>query len=102
VATKLIELADGVLVEIEVPPEQAQAISGGIADKVAGTFDKVGAQLKKLCAEMASDWKVVRDLKIDQVEVELGLSFEVGGNVYLARTTAAGNLAVRVSFKPTD
>ncbi len=38
-ATKLIELEDGTLVEIEVPGEQVQQISGGYADRVSATFD---------------------------------------------------------------
>ena len=39
-ATKLIQLDDDILVEIEVPPEQAQPISGGAADRVNATFDR--------------------------------------------------------------
>ena len=40
-ATKLIQLEDGTLVEVEVPGDQVQQISGGFADKVNATFDKI-------------------------------------------------------------
>lgn len=40
-ATKLIELEDGTLVEVEVPGNEVQPISGGFADKVGATFDKI-------------------------------------------------------------
>ena len=41
ITTKPIELEDGTLVEVEVPTNQAQQISGGFADKVEATFGKI-------------------------------------------------------------
>ena len=41
-ASKLIELEDGTLVEIEVPENRAQPISGGAAEKIKdATIDKI-------------------------------------------------------------
>ena len=39
--TRLIELKDGTLVEVEASADEPQLISGGIADKVDATFDKI-------------------------------------------------------------
>ena len=40
-ATKLIELEDGALIEVEVAEAEAQPISGGLAKKVSSTFAKI-------------------------------------------------------------
>jgi hypothetical protein len=46
--TKLIQLEDGTLVEVDVPADQARQISGGFADKVNSTFDKIQPLLVKI------------------------------------------------------
>jgi hypothetical protein len=40
-ASKLIQLEDGTFVEVELAPEEAQAIAGGTIKKVNSTFDKI-------------------------------------------------------------
>ncbi len=41
-ASKLIELEDGTLVEVEVPENKAKPISGGVADKIKdATIDRI-------------------------------------------------------------
>lgn len=55
-ATKLIQLEDGTLVEIEVPPDQAQQISGGFADKVSTTFEKIKPVLLRTCRPIVEVW----------------------------------------------
>jgi hypothetical protein len=59
-ATKLIELEDGTLVEVEVSPDKAQAISGGFADKVNQTFDKIRPILVRTCRPIAAAWKEIK------------------------------------------
>lgn len=39
--TKLIQLDDGILVEVAVLEDRAQPISGWFADKVSATFEKI-------------------------------------------------------------
>lgn len=40
-ATKLIELEDGTLIEVDVAGEQIEQTAGGMADKVNATLDKI-------------------------------------------------------------
>ena len=40
-ATKLIELEDGALLEIYVPGEQVEQISGGMSNKVNSSLNKI-------------------------------------------------------------
>jgi hypothetical protein len=100
-ATKLIQLEDGTLVEVEVPPEQAQQISGGFADRVNETFDKVRPILVNTCRPIAAAWKEIsKEMEIEQAEVQLGLSFEGEGNLYITKSKAGANLTVKLVLKP--
>ena len=100
-ATKLIELDDGTLVEIEVPGDQVQQISGGFADRVSSTFDKIQPILVKTCKPIAAAWKEInKEMNIEQAEVQLGLSFEGEGNLYITKSKANANLTVKLVLKP--
>ena len=102
-ATKLIQLEDGTLVEIEVSPDQAQQISGGFADKVGATVDKIQPVLVKTCRPIIAAWKEIsQEMHIEQAEVELGLSFEGEGNIYVTKSKAGANLVVKLVLKPRD
>jgi hypothetical protein len=101
VATKLIELEDGILVEVEVPPEQAQPISGGAADRVSATFDKIRPILVKTCRPIAAAWKEInQDMNIEQAEIQLAFNFEGEGNLYVTKSKASANLTVKLVLKP--
>ncbi len=98
--TKLIEL-DGVLIEVEVSPDQARQISGGLADKVGGTFGQIQPLLVRACHPIVAAWKEInQDMSIEQAEVELGLGFEGEGNVYVTKAKANANLTVKLTLKP--
>lgn len=101
--SKLIELEDGTLVEIETSPEQAQQISGGIADKVCTTFEKIQPVLMKICQPITAVWKEInKDMSIEQAEIELGLSFEGEGNLYVTKSKAGANLNIKLVLKPKE
>lgn len=99
-STKLIELEDGTLVEIEVPEDQAQQISGGFADKVSSSLEKIKPLLIRACKPVSEAWgELNTEVQIEQAEVELGLSFEGEGNVYVTRSKAAANLTIKLILK---
>ena len=101
VANKLIELEDGTLVEVEVPEDQAKQISGGFADRVSNTFDRIRPVLVKTCRPIAEAWQEInQDMEIEQAEVEIGLSFEGEGNLYVTKSKAGANLTVKLVLKP--
>lgn len=102
-ATKLIELEDGTLVEVEIPGEQIQQISGGIADRVSATFDKVKPLLVKTCRPIAAAWaELSEEMNIEQAEVQIGLSFEGEGNLYITKSKANANLTIKLILKPKN
>jgi len=101
-ATKLIELQDGMFVEVEVPEAQAQQISGGFAEKVGATFEeRVKPMLLKACKPIMEVWQELnREMHVEEAEVELGLSFEGEGNLYLAKSKAGAHVTVKLKLKP--
>ncbi|MDM8522865.1 CU044_2847 family protein [Desulfococcaceae bacterium HSG8] len=102
-AGKLIQLEDGTLVEVEVPEDQVQQISGGFADKVSATFDKIHPLLVRTCKPIAAAWKdLSQEMHIKQAEVQLGLSFEGEGNLYVTKSKAGANLTVKLVLKPGE
>lgn len=100
-ATTLIQLSDDILVEVDVREDQARPISGGLARRVAATIEKavpilveVGRSITEASATAFQRGSVY------QTEVELGLSFEGEGQLYIARSQAAANIVVRMSIRP--
>ncbi len=101
--TKLIRLDDDILVEVEVPPDQAQPISGGIADRVAASLEKIRPVLRSITYSLAADWRELSEkVRVDQAELEFGLSFEGEGNLYITKSKVAANLTVRMVLKPRE
>ncbi|HLG75103.1 MAG TPA: CU044_2847 family protein [Ktedonobacteraceae bacterium] len=97
---KLIELADGTLVEVEASENDVQQISGHFADKVGETFDVIKPVLLKACQPVAAAVQELRkEVEIEQVEVELALSFEGEGNIYITKTKLGANLTIKMTLK---
>jgi hypothetical protein len=94
-ATKLIELADGVLVEAEVAESEARPISGGAADRVTASIDRIEPILVRVCQPVAKAWQAIEsNMHVESMDVELGLSFEGEGNIFVTRAKAGANLTV--------
>ena len=99
-ATKLIRLQDGILVEVEAKEGEVQQVAGGFAEKVEATFSKIKPILLKTCQPVAEALKEVRNqIELEQVEVELGLSFDGGGDIFIAKATLGANVLVRMRLK---
>jgi Trypsin-co-occurring domain 1 len=99
--SKLIELEDGTLVEVEVPSDQAKQIAYRFADKVNSTFDKIKPVLIQACKPVASVCRELsQEINIEQAEVQICFSFEGEGNVYITKAKAGSNLTVKLILKP--
>ena len=99
--TKLIELQNGVLVEVEIVGEQVEEISGNVADKVEATLDKIRPILINTCKPVVAAWQELsKDMHIEEAEIELGLGFEGEGNIYVTKAKAGANITVKLTLKP--
>lgn len=101
-ASRLIRLSDGTLVEAEVGPGEPTPISGGAARRVEASIDRIEPLLLSVCKPIASAWNSITDLQVDHVDVELGISFEGEGNVFISKAKAGANLTVTLSLKKPD
>jgi hypothetical protein len=103
-STRLIKLQDGTLLEVEVSPGEAQQISGGsIAKKVEATFDKIKPTLINACRPITEVWQELnKEMQVSQAEVEIGLSFAVEGDIYIAKSKSDANIKVKLTLKPKD
>jgi hypothetical protein len=101
VSTKLIELEDGILVEVRTQEDGFEALSSRTADRVGATIDSIGPLIVKLCSPIGGALKDLKSLvDIDHVEVALSLGFEVEGNMYVARSKADANVSITFSITP--
>ncbi len=99
--TKLIRLDYDVLIEVEVPGTQLEPLSGGVADRVTSTLDQVRPIIEKVCRPVVAAWRELnREMFIEEAEIELGLSFEGEGNIYVTKTKAAANLTITLKLRP--
>jgi hypothetical protein len=102
-SSKLIQLQDGIFVEAEVTEDQAQQLSGSFADKVNANIDKIKPILTSVARPIVASWhELNQHLHVEQAEVELGLSFESEGNLYITRSAATANITIKLTLKPTD
>ena len=101
-ATKLIRLDDGILIEVEAAPGEPQQISGGSpAARVESNLDKIVPVLQMVCLSITRTWKELnQEMNIQHAEVEIGLSFEAGGDVFIASSKAGATLKVKLVLDP--
>ncbi len=101
--SKLIKLEDGVFVEVEVPEKQSRQLSGKFADKVKANIDKIKPVLTSVVQPILETWdEVNQKMNVEQAEAELGLSFDLEGNLYITKVSAAANLTIRLVLKPKE
>jgi hypothetical protein len=99
-ATTLIELADGTLVEAEVSDAEARPISGGAAGKVSTSLAAIEPLLIRICQPVANAWRAIgNDVDVESVQIELGLSFEGEGNIFVTKAKAGANVTVTLTLK---
>ncbi len=101
-ASRLIKLEDGTLVEVEALPNDVNQIAASdAAKKVDESIDRIHPILVRACRPIMAAWnELSKEMDIEHGEVELGLSFEAEGNVYVVRGTASANLVVKLTLKP--
>lgn len=100
--TKLIRLEDNSFIEVVAATNDYENVSSGVkaAKEVESTLDKVAPLLKQICTPIANTWEELnQEVSIEQAEVEIGLSFEAEGNIYITRSKAGANLNIKLVMK---
>ncbi|MBK1649832.1 CU044_2847 family protein [Rhabdochromatium marinum] len=101
-ATELIQLRDGLLVEVSSNPEETpKQIAASAAELAEGAMDQAQELLLKAVQPLASVWSELnRDLTIDEVEIQLGLGFEASGKLFVVQGTGSANLSFTLKVRP--
>jgi hypothetical protein len=98
VDTKLLELHDGTIVEVEVRPGDAQvnAVQG-----MSKSLDAIRPVLQGVAESVGAIWQDMnRDLEIETAEIVFGLSFEGEGNIFITRASTTANLTITLKLAP--
>ncbi len=96
-ATRLIETPDGILIEVKTEADEKVARSIKTVEK---GLEQIGPLLAKACDTMSEFWtKQVDNVDVEQVVVEFGLGFELGGRVFIAEAKGSANVSVTATLK---
>jgi hypothetical protein len=102
-STKLIELEDGLFIEVEVPTDQAKQIASSFAERVDKTVGIIKPVLVKLCHPVSEALQEINSklpVEGSEAEVEVNLSFTTEGNVYVTKLQSSSSLKIKLKFKP--
>ena len=100
--TELIELKDGLLVEVDSDPDDnPRQISANAASRADGAMEQAHELLLKAVQPVTSVWNELnRDLTIEQVEIELALGFEASGRMFIAQAKGSASVKFKLTVRP--
>ena len=100
-AYQIIELENGVYVEVEIPEEQAQQISGGVIKKIPESIEQIKPVLLAACKPLSEVWNELnQDLSITEANVEFQFGFNMKGHIFIAAGEAKTNIKVSLKMIP--
>ena len=102
-AKKLIELENGLVMEVDVPESEIQMISssGGVVEKVKASMGTVEKMLIQSVEPIVNAYAVLnQEIELEKAEVEIGIGFSAEGNIFVAKGNANANLKVKLVLKP--
>ena len=102
-ASKLIELEDGILMEVDVPENQLQQIAGGGTQimPVQKAINAIEPLLLRACKPVANVLgELNKDMSVNEVEIELGLGLEAEGNFFITKGKTNASLTIKLKLTP--
>ena len=99
-SSALILLKDNVRVEVEVQEMRGKPYAtGDVLKRVDSKLDDLRPLLGSICKSIDETFNDIKtSVNIQSVEVELGVSFEGQGNMYITKATAGANLTVKLQL----
>lgn len=104
-AKKLIELDNGLMMEVDVPEDEIQMISGGddLISKVESSMGTVENMLLQSVQPIINTYNALnQEVTLEKAEVEIGIGFSAEGNVFVAKGSASANLKVKLVLSPKE
>jgi len=100
--TELIELQDGLFIEVQSDPDDdPKQIVANPGEKVKGAMKSVRELLVTAVEPVVSVWdELNQDAVIEQVEIELGIGFEASGQLFIVNGTGTANVRFKLTVRP--
>lgn len=103
-ATELIQLRNGLLVEVQSdpadPPRQVSAAGARLANQA---MDQARALLLEAMEPVASVWEELNSkMTVAEVEICIGLGFEASGKLFIVQGKGNANLEFTLKVRPKD
>jgi fructose-specific phosphotransferase system IIC component len=93
----LIRMSDGVLVEVQPRPDEAEQVSASDARAVAKRFEQIKEYLPMVIKPFQEFWDETATAK--KAEIDLGLGFETEGSIFLAKAKATATVTIKLTFE---
>ncbi|KIM05013.1 MAG: hypothetical protein KU29_10030 [Sulfurovum sp. FS06-10] len=101
---KLIELENGLLMEVDIPSSEIEMISGGSDDMISKVQSSMNTVEKMLIQSVEPIMNVYnalnQEVTLEKAEVEIGIGFSAEGNIFIAKGNANANLKVKLVLSP--
>ncbi len=103
-ATQLVRLDEDLLIEVEADPKAPRLIASSAATKIDEKLEEAFARIQPLLVgavrPLVNTWaELNKEIELDQAQIQLGLSFEGEGNLYLVKGTVGANFTITLTFK---
>lgn len=96
---KIINLKDGICVEVEIDDQQAKEISFQ-NNTVSTSIEEVNDFLIKIIRPISDTYKsLIQDVNISETKVTLGVKIGVEGGFILAKSTAEAHIQVEMTIR---
>ena len=102
---KLIELENGLMMEVDIPKEEIEMISSGgdVIDRVSSSMGTIETILFQSVQPIINTYNTLsEDIIISSAEIEVGIGFSAEGNIFIAKGNANANLKVKLVLKPKE
>lgn len=97
--TKVIELNDGLEVEIEVDDNNAYQISNGA--KIDSSIENIQSILLKIMKPISETYQnLSENINIESTKISVGIKIGAEGNFILAKSSIGANIKVQMTLKP--
>lgn len=95
---KIIELSDGVEVEIDVNENDIMEISNG--SPIESSMEKVEELLSSVITPINNAFSTFNEkIDIESAKVTVGVKFGATGNVFIAKSSVEANLSIELTIK---
>ena len=97
--TKVITLADGLRVEVDL--EDGREAVATVGELAARGWDQVESIVRHITGPFVNVYKdLANEASVSEIEVEIGLAFEAEGGIFIVKSKGSASLNLTIKLKP--